>query len=65
MGFDNFPGNGQPQTGASHVAGAGFIHPVEPVEDPAQIFFGDADAVVLHFNLQLPALILQPGADRQ
>ncbi|MNY62686.1 hypothetical protein D3C86_1995500 [compost metagenome] len=42
MRFDNFPGNGQPEAGAPHIAGAGFVHPVKPLKDPFDILLGNA-----------------------
>ena len=40
LGFDQGPGNGQPQPGAPAFAVPGFIHPVEALKDLRQMILG-------------------------
>ena len=38
----------QTQTGSTHIAAAGFVHPVETLEDPRQMLLGNTDPVILN-----------------
>ncbi len=44
MGFHDVFDDGKPQAGASQFPRAGFIDPIEALEDPTQILLRDADA---------------------
>ncbi len=43
-------GQGEPEAGAAELAGGRAVHLVEALEDPLQLAFGDARAVVLHLE---------------
>ena len=53
MGFDDVLHDGQPKSAAAGIAGPALVHPVEPLEDAWQVFFGHADAVVGHLDEDL------------
>ena len=58
MGFHEFPGNVEPQAISVRPLGVAPIHPVEPVEDLAQLFPWDAHPGVGHRdNNLLPSLL--------
>ena len=46
MRFDDVLDDCQPQSGASGLAGAAFVHAVEALVNAVEVFFGDANAVV-------------------
>ena len=46
MCFDDVLDDRQPQSGASGMAGAAFVHAVEALVNAVEVFFGDANAVV-------------------
>ena len=48
----------QTQTGSTHVAAAGFVHPVEPLEYPWQMLLSNTDAVVLNTDNHLGILLV-------
>ena len=45
--------DGQAQAGAAELATARLVHPVEPFEQPGEVFFGDAHALVGESDLDL------------
>src|ERR1017187_5517253 len=53
--------NRQAQTGSTHRAGAGLIHPVKAFENPRQIFHWDPQSRIRNPNLDLAAGTLQHG----
>ncbi len=48
---DNVLGDRQAEASASAIARAGFVHPVEALEKPRQMFTGDARTEVPHVEL--------------
>ena len=40
--------NGKLQTRAAHCAAAGLVHAVKPLEQPRQMFFGNAHALIFN-----------------
>ena len=58
MGPGNMFDDSQPQTGSTHIAAAGFVHPVEALEEPRQVLLGDTDTVVLNADNHLEILLV-------
>jgi hypothetical protein len=48
MGLGNMFDNGKPQTRAAHCATADLVHAVKPLEQPLQMFFGNAHAPIFN-----------------
>ena len=48
MCFNDIFNDGQPQAGAAHFPGSGFVDAIKPFKDPGQIIFRDADAGIRH-----------------
>ena len=53
MRLGNVFNDRQTQTGSPHVAAAGFVHPVEALEEPRQMLLSNTDAVVLNADNHL------------
>ena len=51
------------QAGAAGGARAGAVHAEEPLEDPLQLVLRDADALILHGDLDHPVLMAHRDAD--
>ena len=51
VGFDQLPGNGQPQTGPSCCSGSRFVDPIEALEDVGQVLRGNAFSSVPYADL--------------
>ena len=47
MAVHDLLGDGQAQAGAAGLAGAGLVHPVKALEDPAPVLLGNADAEII------------------
>jgi hypothetical protein len=48
----------QPQTGSTHIATAGFVHPLETFEEPRQVLLRNTDALVLNADNHLGILLV-------
>ncbi len=62
--FDDVPGDRQPESGSAGSAGARFVEPGEPFEDPFPLVVGDAGPVVGHRRRGRPVR-LTGGEDDQ
>src|SRR5215216_7456935 len=51
--LDDLPADGEPQAAPPGRARAILVHPVEPLEELAQLFLRDADAGILYLHDQL------------
>ena len=61
--FHDFFGNGKPKPRAAHGPASGFIHPVKPLKNTANVFFGNAHACVFDINFVKPFGFFQPNGD--
>jgi hypothetical protein len=55
LGFNQLPGNGQPQARPTLFAGARFVGPPEAIEDVGQIFGGDTGPGIGYSHSKLTA----------
>ena len=63
MAHHSVPDDGEPQAAAAAFSGTGLVHPVKAVKNMGQVFFGDADARVLHLQHRLVFPGKEPQAD--
>ena len=63
VGEDDVLGDGKAEAGASGLAGAGFVDPVEALEDAVEMFRGDAGAEILHGKLDAAVKLTRADED--
>jgi hypothetical protein len=59
MRLSNVFDDRQTQARSAHIAAAGFVYPVEALEEPRQMLFSNADAMVLNADNQLGILLVR------